>query len=405
MTNEQRSMTEKEAILRIGTYESYHLGLSSFGKTGPGFKSDKMKNLIKILAVLLLTATLIDSAQAQDKYIDISNDNGILFHDAGEAGVIDFHAHTGGMSEYSYLKLRASETDTLENNIIITRGGVLSIGTVDPEDEYGIYTPTDAPETMKLIVHNGSAVYKSPDWETFSDQRLKKNIAPYHKGLNTLHQLNFYEYEYNGLAQTSNDGSRYVGVMAQEIKDILPNTVGSFHSRLRPGKGEVQELYTFNPNELLYIALNSIKQVDEKTEALKQKSEALEEANQQLTTLQKQCDDLQEQLTKIEAYLGLDQAKHKQIDQGHSPTSYRIDNCIPNPSSGLTKIPYQLNASFQSASIMIYDYNGRLVESFKIEAQGQGSIDWNSSRLAKGLYTYSLIVDDRLIETRRVIVS
>ncbi len=372
----------------------------SFERRALVLKSEKMKHSI-ILLCLFILATFTNLLYAQtNKYIDVSNQQ-ILFQDQGEQGLMDFYSHP--MSQFNYIRLKA-DASASNNNVLITGGGALCIGTTDPEDDYKILTGDQNTNDIKLIIHGGYAYNSSSSWETFSDRRLKRNIDPFTKGLDVLKQLNFYEYEYNGLAQTDNSGRRYVGVMAQEIKDILPNTVGNFRSRLRPGQGEVLDLYTFNPQELLYVAMNSIKEVASVTEELEARTQVLESTVVKLTELEQANQDLQQELEQIKTFLGLNAGAATGRVESQQRQN-RLLPCVPNPTSGLTELPYELQTSFGKASISVYDLKGRMVEQFDIRQEGKGSVLWNPKDSPSGIYTYTLIVDNELMDSQRVVLK
>ena len=57
-----------------------------------------------------------------------------------------------------------------------------------------------------------------------SDARLKRNVRPLEGGLSIIERLRIIEAEYNGLGGTR-DGERTVGVIAQELARVLPDSV------------------------------------------------------------------------------------------------------------------------------------------------------------------------------------
>jgi hypothetical protein len=112
-------------------------------------------------------------------------------------------------------------------------------------------------------------------WIISSDARVKKNITPYTKGLAQLTQVNIKNFEYNGLGN-SKDGAKGIGVIADEIEQVLPNTVITNKVKLRPEDTERVDLKHFDNTELVYLLVNSVKELKAELDAAKQKIAALE---------------------------------------------------------------------------------------------------------------------------------
>lgn len=77
----------------------------------------------------------------------------------------------------------------------------------------------------------------------------------------------------------------------------------------------------------------------------------------------------------------------------------------PNPFSDNTVIRYAIPQDAQSASLLIYDMNGKQIDQFNLAEKGMGSIVLEGSRLDAGMYLYSLIVDGKVIDVKRMILT
>ncbi len=301
------------------------------------------------------------------------------------------HYHNNAETS-NHLGLRATLNEDLSNQVIITESGLLTIGTPDPCNDYELDLETLG-STLRLYVPNGGALKgDGPFWTMFSDQNLKTNIASFHKGLEELRQINFYEYEYNGLANTVK-GKKQVGILAQEIQTVLPNTITTLEQKQKDGTSS--QLYTFNPNELFYVSLNSIKELDQKNQELEQKTN-------QLLNMNEQIEELSVQLNDLKKLLGLD---HTQSEERSLQKLGFLKQCVPNPTHGQVVIPYELSANAQNAQILIYDLQGQLIQSFDIPAMQNGQIEWNAPHLAKGVYTYVLKVNQQKTDAKKLIIN
>lgn len=129
-------------------------------------------------------------------------------------------------------------------------------------------------------------------WTITSDVRAKDNIKPYSKGLAELIQINTHEFTFNGFGNTQ-AGSRGVGIVADEIEQIIPETVSINHIpaiQAQPSTvkkdGSVidaveskpaQDVKVFNGHELIFgVMLNAIKELAVKNSILEERILALE---------------------------------------------------------------------------------------------------------------------------------
>ena len=127
----------------------------------------------------------------------------------------------------------------------ITSGGNVGIG-MTPTYQLQLSTDSAAKPTSAL-------------WTIASDERIKENINPYKKGLQELLKINPITYDYNGLGGFVK-GKGGVGIIAQEIIDILPDSVSSIKAKLNETDEDETNILNFNGHELIYVLINSIKE-------------------------------------------------------------------------------------------------------------------------------------------------
>jgi len=139
----------------------------------------------------------------------------------------------------------------------LSSGGNVGIGTTSP--------------SFQLQLSNDSAAKPgSPLWTVSSDIRIKENVRPYTDGLEKLMQVNPVYYDYNGKAGFSITKDN-VGIIAQEMQEVLPNTIKKFKAKLNDDDKEETELLSFNANEIIYVLINSVKELKAEIEILKTK--------------------------------------------------------------------------------------------------------------------------------------
>jgi hypothetical protein len=137
-------------------------------------------------------------------------------------------------------------------------------------------------ERMKIdsagaLILAGSTAQKASGttWSNPSDTRLKDNKQNYTKGLNELLQINVKTWEWNGKAGTT-QGDVGIGIIADEIETILPNTIDTYKAKLNEGDIEQTDVKRFDATEITWLLLNSVKEQQAIIEQLKVRLTALE---------------------------------------------------------------------------------------------------------------------------------
>ena len=149
--------------------------------------------------------------------------------------------------------------------LVITNAGRVGIG-------FTYYL--SLPSYFLQIATDSAAKPSTNTWTIASDIRVKENINSYTKGLDALMQINPVTYDYNGKAGFEKITGN-IGVIAQDVMDILPESVSTYHAKLNADDIEETELYNFNSHALTYIMLNAIKELNTKLDVANAEIEAL----------------------------------------------------------------------------------------------------------------------------------
>jgi hypothetical protein len=126
-----------------------------------------------------------------------------------------------------------------------------------------------------ILVGSTAQKASGTTWSNPSDTRLKDNKQNYTKGLNELLQINVKTWEWNGKAGTT-EGTTGIGVIADEIEVLLPNTVDTYKAKLNINDTEETDVKRFDATEITWLLLNSIKEQQAIIEQLKTRLTALE---------------------------------------------------------------------------------------------------------------------------------
>jgi len=102
-------------------------------------------------------------------------------------------------------------------------------------------------------------------WAFTSDARVKEDVRDLDAGLAELRRVRPVRYRYNGLAGT-HAGLEGVGIIGQEIEQVLPETVEKLP--IDSNSDGMEGLRIFNPSALTYVLINAVKQLADKVETL-----------------------------------------------------------------------------------------------------------------------------------------
>jgi hypothetical protein len=218
-----------------------------------------------------------------------------------------------------------------------------------------------------------------------SDMRLKKDVVSLEDNirgsvLNNLQGLDVIEYTLSrptptnlrtGKKSTLHDKEslrRHYGVSAQELQQIFPNLVK-----------EGQDGYlTVNYTEMVPILLRCIQELKQEVDELK--GTAVETRTQDIS--------INEVSEVKNSYV-----KNASLQQN-----------TPNPFTERTTIRFTLSENAKNAYIYIFDMTGKMQKQVPVDASMQ-SITINGYELAAGMYIYSLVVDGKEMDTKRMILS
>lgn len=119
--------------------------------------------------------------------------------------------------------------------------------------------------------------------------------------------------------------------------------------------------------------------------------------------LSKQNENLKKEMDELKALIKANTYSEGSIKINGSSEAKLFQNA-PNPFNKSTIIKYSIPFDAKNAVISIRSVDGNKVKDFNLKTGGQ-SIEIGSGQLAAGIYTYSLILDDKLIDTKQMILT
>jgi hypothetical protein len=111
-------------------------------------------------------------------------------------------------------------------------------------------------------------------WANPSDQRLKNNIRDYEKGSAELMQIRVREWEYNGKAGTT-EGMKGLGVIADEVMTVLPDTVENYEEKLNADDEEKTAIKKFDATEITWLLVKTVQEQQALIVSMREELDAL----------------------------------------------------------------------------------------------------------------------------------
>jgi len=105
-------------------------------------------------------------------------------------------------------------------------------------------------------------------WTATSDQRVKKDVEPYTRGLEAVRKLEPIRYRYNGLTGILDTETVYHGLAAEDAREVMPEMVSTLLQKLREDDEDEVEVLHVNSTALVFALVNAVKELAARVEVL-----------------------------------------------------------------------------------------------------------------------------------------
>jgi hypothetical protein len=254
------------------------------------------------------------------------------------------------------------------------------------------------------------------NWTNFSDGRYKQNIKENVPGLDFINQLKPITYTLNidGIENAINQQSGFNNslskVQASNNSDAEINSLPGRNQTARDIQARQQKakvVYTGFVAQDVEKAAKNLNYDFSGVDVPKNKNDfyglryadfviPLVKAVQELS---QKNNELEQRIAKLENLL-----TQNSSSQTATLSSATISQNEPNPFYSNSVIHYFLPSTISNARIDITDNLGKLIKSVSIKS-GVGNITMDASMLSSGSYQYSLIVDGKVLDTKRMVIS
>lgn len=128
-----------------------------------------------------------------------------------------------------------------------------------------------------MEIRNGTVLTATGSVGSFSDERLKENIAPFTDGLNVINQINPVQFDYKANAPFASTQTQ-IGIIAQELEKIAPYMVR------QTTEGNVQDMHWVDHQAYIFLLINAVKEQQQQLQEANKKIADMQAILQSLTT-------------------------------------------------------------------------------------------------------------------------
>lgn len=295
-------------------------------------------------------------------------------HDFYLAPNTGFDTHIGNVS-----------SGVTTTSLFVENTGNVGIGTTTPSEK----------------LHVTGNVFSDGGIFITSDKRFKQDIQQLESVLEKINQLDGVSYAYR-LEEFKERGfseGTHLGLIAQNLEEVYPELVKTYEDGYK----------AVNYDGLIPVLIEGIKAQQADIEVLDSEKEELQQEviqlNEENTVIQNRLDELE---SKMEQLLTLTENQQERISRQEVHLS-SVDRIVlnqnePNPFKEHTIITYYLPESTENAELYIFDLNGKILKKVALET-GDGMIEVYASNLSSGMYSYSIVVDGSMVDTKKMVVT
>ena len=266
-----------------------------------------------------------------------------------------------------------------------TQGALLGIGTAEYIQDAGINTLSTAASWVPVTDNIYSIGNSTNRWASVwavdgtintSDARDKTNVRDLDYGLKQIMQLRSVKFNW----KNNPDEGDKLGVIAQEIKKILPEVVRDWEYNVDETTGKKTKV----PAEKLGVMYADI-----------------------IPVLIKGMQDQQKEIEELKQLVNqLPGNQNSSISTGNAVlSSNSLDQVMPNPVKNNAVIRYAIASANSNVLLKITDTNGKIIKQIQLTNTISGSLNLDCSTLNSGTYYYSLIADGKIIDTKKMVVA
>jgi len=251
-------------------------------------------------------------------------------------------------------------------------------------------------------------------FSTFSDIRLKHNVKEIEQPLSKLLSLTGHTYDYDDQIRQDLLMERHLNKTALPDEEIVEDYEYDDSGKTEPVLPDVnnkcigfiaQEVQKIFPDlvredDLGFLGIDYIGIIPVIVEAMKEQQRMIDQQNRRIEELEMRLAELGGDVIppKSSAPAVIEETEN-------TTTNASLYQNVPNPFNQQTEIRFFLPEQVRSATIYIYDMQGKQIKNIPISQRGDSKVIISASELKAGTYLYSLVADQKEVGTLKMILT
>ena len=191
---------------------------------------------------------------------------------------------------------------------------------------------------------------------------------------------------------------RQTGFIAQEVEQTVKNNKFIFNGVYVPQNNS--DNYALDYSKFVVPLVKAVQELSSQNDSLKQTNQAL---NDKLNALSDKINRIENAMTQCcSSFSSSMESDVNNSLQTKVAATARLDQNIPNPFNNTSSISYDIPPGFHNAQLMITDVSGHVLKTYSITKSGVGKQTITGSELTGGMYQYSLLIDGKIIDTKKM---
>lgn len=217
-----------------------------------------------------------------------------------------------------------------------------------------------------------------------SDSLFKTNVSPLTNSLTKVTQLKGVSYDWlHNNPKYVFDSTQQIGFIAQDVQKVVPQVVSK----------DVNGFLAVDYGRLTPVLVEAIKTMKAGYDT---KFDSMQAQINRLTSIVNAC------CTSTTSRHASTAINTQDVELSDANIVVLNQN-QPNPFAEQTTITYNIPQSAGAAQLLFYDVNGKQIQNVNITTKGKGQLNVYANDLTNGVYSYTLIVDGKIIDTKKMV--
>lgn len=290
--------------------------------------------------------------------------------------------------------------------------GKFTSNAVTGATQYGIYAEAPIDSGFSYAGWFQGDVHVTGTFTNPSDAVIKTNVQSLNNVSQQLQQLQPISFEYSNAAvpQLNLSAGSHYGLIAQQVEQVFPQLVQN--TRVAPVSDSLGQVIhaatTVKSVNYIEIIPLLIEAFQEQQQKIVQQDSLMQSMQQQLQLLTGMITNCCNQAQPMQTPVNNNAQPYIQHEYTMEVTLRNDDMIVlnqnaPNPFKEQTTISWYLPERIQRAQLIFTNNLGQVIQMTDIRETGHGRMIVYADDLSSGLYNYSLVVDGKIVETKRMI--